>query len=304
MPDPARKVESAPAIGTALEFTNLDKVFIRKAKKTKGDIVQYYTAIAPLLLPFIADRPLVLRRYPNGIDKPAFFQQRVGKGVPSSVRTELIPQPDDSSDRRIVGGDLTTLLYCAQLGAIDVNPWHSRVGSIAYADYSIIDLDPGVGATFRRVIDVARWIKEVMDELGVSGALKTSGASGLHVYVPLPAETSYDSSLLLAKLIATRVAQQHGKHATITRTVKARARGTVYVDYLQNVQGKSVASVFSLRAQPAASVSTPLSWQELSNDLDPRAFTIDNILGQASARATLWSRALSTPNDLRKLGPA
>ncbi len=156
MPDPATKVELAPVIGTALEFTNLDKVFSRKAKKTKGDIVQYYTAIAPLLLPFIADRPLVLRRYPNGIDKPAFFQQRVAKGVPSTVRTELIPQPDDSSDRRIVGGDLTTLLYCAQLGAIDVNPWHSRVGSIAYADYSIIDLDPGAGATFRRVIDVAR----------------------------------------------------------------------------------------------------------------------------------------------------
>ncbi len=143
-----------------------------------------------------------------------------------------------------------------------------------------------------------------MDELGVSGALKTSGASGLHVYVPLSAETSYDSSLLVAKLIATRVAQQHREHATITRSVKARARGTVYVDYLQNVQGKSVASVFSLRAQPAASVSTPLSWQELTNDLDPRAFTLDNILTQASARARLWSRASSTPNDLRKLGPA
>ena len=174
---------------------------------------------------------------------------------------------------------------------------------MAEADYTIIDLDPGEGATFRRVSDVARWTKEVMDELGVSGALKTSGASGLHVYLPLLAKTSCDSSLLLAKLIATRVAQQHGKQATVTRTVKSRPRGTVYVDYLQNVQGKSVASVFSLRAQPAASVSTPLTWQELTNDLDPRDFTIDNILAQALARATMWSGALSKPNDLSALQP-
>ncbi|WP_411279543.1 DNA ligase D [Gemmatimonas sp.] len=301
MPRSAKTGGSGPIADTSLEFTNLDKLFFRKAKKTKGDVVEYYTAVAPFLLPFIEDRPLVLRRYPNGIDQPAFFQQRVANGVPSSVRTEAMLQPDGSNERRFVGGDLSTVLYCAQLGAIDVNPWHSRVGSVAYADYSIIDLDPGEGVPFRRVIDVARWTKEMMDELGVSGALKTSGASGLHVYMPLPAETSYESSLLLAKVIATRVAQQHAKQATVTRTVKARARGTVYVDVLQNVQGKSVASVFSLRAQPAASVSTPLTWQELTNELDPRDFTIDNILPQASARATLWARALSTPNDLHTL---
>lgn len=303
MPQGTKQVESVPAVGPALAFTNLEKTFFRKARKTKGDVLQYYTAIAPSLLPFIADRPLVLRRYPNGIDQPAFFQQRVVKGVPLTVRTEPIMQSDGKCELRLVGGDLTTLQYCAQLGGIDVNPWHSRVGSIAEADYTIIDLDPGEGATFRRVIDVARWTKEVMDELGVSGALKTSGASGLHVYLPLPAKTSYDSSLLLAKLIATRVAQQHGKQATVTRTVKSRPRGTVYVDYLQNVQGKSVASVFSLRAQPAASVSTPLTWQELINDLDPRDFTIDNILAQALARATMWSGALSKPNDLSTLQP-
>lgn len=303
MPRTTAKVSAdvTPGEKAGVPFTNLDKVFFRKAKKTKGDVVQYYTAIAPVLLPSIADRPLVLRRYPNGIDQPAFFQQRVAKGLPSAVRTELIPQPDGTSERRIVGGDLTTLLYCVQLGAIDVNPWHSRVATLSDADYSIIDLDPGEGATFRRVIDVARWTKEVMDELGISGALKTSGASGLHIYLPLPADTSYDSSLLLAKLIATRVAKAHAKQATVTRTVSKRARGTVYVDYLQNVQGKSVASVFSLRAQPAASVSTPLTWDELTNDLDPRDFTIDNVPPQASARAALWLRALAAPNDLEAL---
>lgn len=295
------QVAATPADNADVQFTNLDKVFFRKAKKTKGDVVQYYTAIAPLLLPFIADRPLVLRRYPNGIDQPAFFQQRVAKGVPSTVRTEVVPQPDGTSERRIVGGDLTTLLYCAQLGAIDVNPWHSRVATLSDADYAIIDLDPGEGATFRRVIDVARWTKEIMDELGIVGALKTSGASGLHIYVPLPADTSYDSALLLAKVIATRVSKAHAKQATVTRTVSKRPRGTVYVDYLQNVQGKSVASVFSLRAQPAASVSMPLTWDELTNDLDPREFTIDNVPSQASARATLWSRGLATPNDLAAL---
>lgn len=287
-----------------VHFTNLDKLFFHKARKTKGDVVQYYTGIAPLLLPLIADRPLVLRRYPNGIDQPAFFQQRVAKGVPSAVRTEMVPQPEGTSERRIVGGELTTLLYCAQLGAIDVNPWHSRMATLSNADYSIIDLDPGEGTTFRRVIDVARWTKDVMDELGIAGALKTSGASGLHIYLPLPADTSYDSALLLAKLIATRVANAHSKQATVTRTVSKRLRGSVYVDYLQNVQGKSVASAFSLRAQPAASVSTPLSWDELTNDLDPREFTIDSVPSQAAARAARWSRALATPNDLPSLQSA
>lgn len=297
-----KAVVSSTLATTAIAFSNLDKLFFPKAKKTKGDVIAYYTSIAPLLLPFVADRPLVLRRYPNGIEKPAFFQQRVPSGVPSGVRTATVPQPDGSVQRRIVGGDLTTLLYCAQLGAIDVNPWHSRVDSLHSADYSIVDLDPGVGATFRRVIDVAQWTKEVMDEMGVVGALKTSGASGLHVYIPLPPDTSYETSLLLAKLIATRVAQRHPKHATVTRAVKARPRGTVYVDYLQNVQGKSVASVFSLRAQPAASVSTPLQWSELTATLDPRDFTMDNVLSGAAVRAKAWTRTLSTPNALTALG--
>lgn len=270
--------------GTALALTNLDKLYFGLAQKTKGDVLRYYATVAPVLLSFIADRPLVLRRYPNGIDKPAFFQQRVAQGVPTAVRVEQMMSTDGENERRIVGGDLFTLLYGAQLGAIDVNPWHSRIESIASADYTIIDLDPGDGTSFRRVIDVARWTKEVMDELGVVGALKTSGASGLHVYVPLPPDTSYETSLLLAKLIATRVAQQHPKQATVMRTVKARPHGTVYVDFLQNVQGKSVASVFSVRAQPAASVSTPLQWKELTNDLDPRDFTIDNVLPGAAAR--------------------
>ena len=141
-----------------------------------------------------------------------------------------------------------------------------------------------------------------MDELGVVGALKTSGATGLHVYLPLPPDTSYESSLLLAKLIATWVAKRHAKEATVTRTVKARPRGTVYVDFLQNVQGKSVASVFSVRARPAASVSTPLQWKELMNDLDPRDFTIDNVLSGAAARGKAWGRALAAPNDLSALG--
>ncbi|QJR34288.1 DNA ligase D [Gemmatimonas groenlandica] len=298
------RATATPSADAEVQFTNLDKIFYPKAKKTKGDMVRYYTTIAPLLLPFIADRPLVLRRYPNGIGQPAFFQQRVAKGVPSTVRTEMVPQPDGSSERRIVGGELTTLLYCAQLGAIDVNPWHSRVATLSAADYSIIDLDPGEGATFRRVIDVARWTREVMDELGIAGALKTSGASGLHIYLPLPPGTSYDSALLLAKVIATRVVKGHSKQATVTRTVSKRVRGSVYVDYLQNVQGKSVASVFSLRAQPAASVSTPLRWDELTNDLDPRDFTIDTVPSQAATRATLWSRTLATPNDLESLQSA
>ena len=291
-----------------LRVSNLDKIYFPKLKRTKGDMLRYYAQVSPLLLPHLADRPLVLRRYPDGIDAPAFFQQRAPDDVPDGVRAESVTregkEEPQETERRLVGGDLPTLLYCAQLGGIDMNPWHSRLGSLAFADYSILDLDPGPRAKFGRVVEIARLAMEMLDAYGLHGAIKTSGASGLHIFIPLPARTTYQSSLLLAQLIATEVATASPKEATVVRTVKARPPAAVYVDYLQNVQGKSVASVFSVRARAEASISMPIRASELTADLDPRDFTTQTSIAELRRRAQLWTRALGKPVDLSALGTA
>jgi bifunctional non-homologous end joining protein LigD len=288
------------ARGVALEVSNLDKVFFPKKKLTKGDLMRYYAGIAPFILPVMADRPLVLKRFPNGVKGQSFFQQNAGD-PPEIVRTETIHTQGGSTNLRIVGGDLATLLYTIQLGSISVDPWHSRVHSLDHADYTIIDLDPGPRAQFKRVVEVARWAKEVMDELGLHGAIKTSGSSGLHIYMPLPPNTPNEAATLVAQIVATRVTEAHPKTATIERWVKARGAATVYVDYLQNIIGKTVAAAYSARANENALVSTPLEWGELTDDLDPREFTIESAPQRFAEVGDIWSAQLKKKNSLRAL---
>jgi bifunctional non-homologous end joining protein LigD len=287
--------------GSRLSVTNLGKVFFPKKKLTKGDLMRYYAGIAPLILPVMKDRPLVLKRFPNGVaDGQAFFQQNAGD-TPEGVRVETIETQGGSTNLRIVGGDLHTLLYTVQLGSISVDPWHSRIQSLDYADYAILDLDPSPRATFARVIEVARWVKETLDRFGLHAGLKTSGSSGLHIYVPLPPKTPNESATLVAQIIATQVSEAHPKVATIERSVKARGATTVYVDYLQNIIGKTVAGAYSARANPDAMVSTPLSWDELTDDLDPREFTIETAPTRFEKVGDIWAAALKKPNSLKAL---
>lgn len=262
--------------------------------------MRYYATVAPLVLPVMKDRPLVLKRFPNGVDGQAFFQQNAGE-TPEGVRVETIETQGGSTNLRIVGGDLYTLLYTVQLGAVSVDPWHSRLQPLDFADYAIIDLDPGPRATFSRVIQVARWVKEALDKLGLHAALKTSGSSGLHVYLPLPPKTPNEAATLVAQIIATRVAEAYSKVATIERSVKARGATTVYVDYLQNIIGKTVAGAYSARANPDAMVSTPLAWDELTDDLDPRDFTIETAPARFAEVGDVWAAAMKKPNSLKAL---
>jgi bifunctional non-homologous end joining protein LigD len=286
--------------GVSLDVSNLGKVFFPKKKLTKGDLLRYYATVAPYILPVMADRPLVLKRFPNGVTGPSFFQQNAGE-VPDVVRTETIHTQGGSTNLRIVGGDLATLLYTIQLGAVSVDPWHSRVSSLDHADYTIIDLDPGPRAPFSRVVEVARWAKEVMDSLGLHGALKTSGSSGLHIYIPLPPDTPNEAATLVAQIVATRVSEDHPKFATIERWVKSRGASQVYVDYLQNIIGKTVAGAYSARANPDAMVSTPLEWGELTDDLDPREFTIETAPERFAEVGDIWAKQLKKKNSLRAL---
>ena len=287
--------------GKTLKVSNLDKIFFPKEKYTKGDVMRYYTRIADFILPVAEDRPLVLKRFPNGIDGESFYQQKASETTPPDVRVELIETDGGEKQRRIIGGDLLTLLYTIQLGAISVDPWHSRVQSLEYADYTIIDLDPGPRANFARVIHVARWAKEVIDGFGLNAAIKTSGSTGLHIYLPLPPRTPNDAATIVAQMIATKVSGAHPKEATVERSVKTRGAATVYVDYLQNIQGKTVAAAYSVRAKPGAMVSTPLKWSELTDDLDLRAFHLGNAAERFEKVGDLWGEAMKKKNSLRAL---
>jgi bifunctional non-homologous end joining protein LigD len=281
--------------GGRLGVTNLWKVFWPEPKFTKGDLLRYYARVSPLILPAVADRPLVMKRFPNGIDKPAFYQQRSRiEQPPAGVRIETIADDIDPISepgaRRFVGGNLITLLYMAQIAAISQDPWFSRVQSPLDADYVALDLDPGDGTPFSRVVDVARWIRDELKSLRVPAVPKTSGSSGLHIYIPLPPGTSYESGVLFCQIVATLIASRHPRAATVERMVRKRPRGTVYVDYLQNILGKTLATAYSARASSFAGVSTPLRWEELDEPLDPRDFTIATAPQRFASMPDLWAR--------------
>ena len=282
----------------SLDVSNLDKVFFPATKQTKGDLMRFYTRISPYLLPAMADRPLVMKRFPNGIEGKAFYQQKAPANPPSAVRVVPVSDEGLTTADRLIGGDLTTLLYLVQLGAISIDPWHSRVETVQFADYSIIDLDPGPRAPFARVVEVARAVKEVLDGYRLHAVAKTSGASGIHIVLPLGAGVPNDGARMIAEIVATSVAQQHPKIATIERWVKSRPSGAVYVDFLQNIRGKTVAGVYSVRARPRATVSTPLRWDEVNDALDAESFTMDAVLDRMKTTGDLWAQAMKHPNTL------
>src|SRR6185436_7362139 len=276
--------------GDRLKVSSLHKVFWPKQKLTKGDLMRYYVQVAPFILPAVDGRPLVMKRLPNGITGQSFYQQRAPDEVPEGVQVEVVTlkdrttrapgaartgrtnaRSDDDVLRRVIGGNLKTLLYMTQLAAISQDPWFSRVSSPAFADYAALDLDPMPNVSFSRVLDVARWIRDELDFIGATGVPKTSGADGLHIYIPLPKGTPYEAGLLFCQIVATVVAGKHPKVATVERTVKARGP-RVYIDCLQNILGKTLAAAYSARASEHAGVSTPLTWKEIDAGVDHREF--------------------------------
>ena len=284
--------------GDAIAVTNLHKVFWPKLKLTKGDLFRYYARVAPVLLPVIEDRPLVMKRFPNGVAAKPFYQHRAEE-TPPGVRTGTL----QVSERRthLIGGTLKTLMYTTQLAAISQDPWFSMVQHPRFADHVALDLDPSDGVPFGRCLDVARWIREELTRFGTTGWPKTSGASGLHVYVPLPPRTPYDAGLLLCQIIATLIAQKHPKIATIERSVAARGK-RVYIDALQNVMGKTLASAYSARASDYAGVSTPLSWEEIDAGVDRRDFTLTTVPARIAKAGDLWKGLRAAPGvDLARV---
>jgi bifunctional non-homologous end joining protein LigD len=271
--------------GGRLKVTNLHKMFWPKPKLTKGDLFRYYVQVASVILPAVADRPLVMKRYPNGITGKPFYQHRA-EDVAQGVRVQTVDVADQR--QQIVGGNLITLLYMTQLAAISQDPWFSRVQSVRFADYAALDLDPPEGGKFDRVLDVARAIRDELDALGATGVPKTSGADGLHIYIPLPPGAPYDAGMLFCQIVATVVAQKHPKLATVERSVRARG-SRVYVDCLQNALGKTLATAYSARASPWAGVSTPLTWDEVEQGVRREDFTIRTMADRLNRMGDLWS---------------
>ena len=280
--------------GQRLEVSNLSKILWPGPRVTKGELMRYYVRVSPQILPAVADRPLVMKRFPNGIAAKAFYQQRAPASVPPGVRVDVVPG-DTEVPSRLIGGDLFTLLYMAQLAVVSQDPWFSRVTTPEIADHVAFDLDPMPGVPFARVLDVARFIHDELERLGVPAVPKTSGAEGLHIYVPLPPGTSYESGRLFCQIVATIVADRHPELATVTRSVHDRGR-TVYIDYLQNIRGKTLATAYSARASEHAGVSAPLTWDEVHEGVDRRDFTIRSTPARLAAVGDLWEAVRSGPS--------
>ncbi|HET7342285.1 MAG TPA: DNA ligase D, partial [Methylomirabilota bacterium] len=254
-------------------ITNARKVFWPDEGYTKGDLVAYYETVAPWLLPYLADRPLVLTRYPDGIRGKSFFQKDAPTWAPDWVRTERIrARGVDRDIDYFVVTDAESLRYVVNTGTIPLHLWASRVGSLERPDWLVLDLDPK-GAPFADVVDVALALRGILERLQLPSVVKTSGATGLHILLPLAARYSYEETRTFAALLATLAVETRPAIATIARMIRLR-EGKVYVDYGQNGEGQTIVAPFSVRPLPGAPVSCPLRWAEVTPRLDPRAFTI------------------------------
>jgi bifunctional non-homologous end joining protein LigD len=276
------------------KLTNLDKIYYPEDGITKGDLLKYYDAIAPLILPHLKDRPLSLKRYPNGIHEPFFFQKNTPESYPDWLRTETI-----DGIRYVLAQDKRSLMYLTNLGCIDQNPWMSRIGSLENPDYILIDLDP-YECEFRKVVEAALLVKEKLDKIGLKGYPKTTGGDGMHVYIPIKAEYTYEQARSFAEVIARLLAAERPDLFTTPRSVAKREKDRVYFDYLQISESKTIAAPYVARAYPGAPVSTPLAWEEVTPKLLPSQFNIKNAPKRFARTGDLFEGVLKKPQSLVK----
>ncbi|MEM7164805.1 MAG: non-homologous end-joining DNA ligase [Planctomycetota bacterium] len=283
---------SAPsARKTKVKFTNREKVYFPDLGYTKGDLIDYYAAIAEVALPYMHNRPLHMFRFPDGIDGKSFYNHNAPDHTPDWVLTETM-----GDTRYVICNDRDTLLYLANLGSIDIHPWMSQLGSLDTPDWHVLDLDPD-GSPFPQVVRVARAIGKLLRGIGLQAWLKTSGKSGLHIVIPLIPHYTYEQGRMFGEGIARYVCREHPDIATVERSVSQRG-GRVYIDFMQNHKGQTVVPPYVVRPTPAASVSTPLDWDELTPSLDPADFNISNVPERVAQLGDLFRGTLTEPQDL------
>ncbi len=282
--------------GHRLKLTNLNKVFYPGEGITKRDVINYYDAVAPLILPHLRDRPLSLKRYPNGINEPFFFQKDAEGKVPDWVRLEpIFSEHNQDKIHYIICNDRATLVYLANLASIDQNPWMSRIGTLDNPDFALIDLDPTEGCPYNQIVEAARLVKKTLDSIGLAGYPKTTGGDGMHIYIPLEPVYTFEQVRSFAELLSVLVIKQNPDLFTTPRTVSQRKKAKVYFDYLQISSAKTIAAPYVLRAHPGAPVSTPLDWQEVKAGLEPGQFTIHNVLDRFERTGDLFEAVLTKP---------
>lgn len=277
--------------------TSLDRVYWPDEKLTKFDLLCYYLKVADRMMPFLKDRPAILQRWPRGINAPMFFQQDLDS-APEFIKTVRLTNQEGRELDYGVYTTVASLLHFVTLGTIEQHPWHSTTKRLDKPDYIAIDLDPKK-APWENVLQVALMVKEVADEIGLEVFPKTSGSSGLHIYVPLKPTNDYEKVAEFARMFASEVARRAPKIATVERSIAKRAATQVYVDWMQNARGKSLAAVFTARAKPKATVSMPLTWKQISTGVKITDFTITNAPELLQKKGDPWEGFFDARQKLR-----
>jgi bifunctional non-homologous end joining protein LigD len=270
-----------------VSVTSLDRIYWPDEKLTKFDLLSYYLRVADLIMPFLQDRPAILQRYPRGIKAPMFFQQDLDS-APEFIKTARLTNQEGRQLDYGVYSTTASMLHFVTLGTIEQHPWHSTIKRLDKPDWLAIDLDPK-SAPWENVLQVALVVKEVADEIGLQAFPKTSGSSGIHIYVPLKPANEYDKVSEFARLFATEVAQRAPKIATVERTIAKRKTTQVYVDWMQNARGKTLAAAYTARAKPGATVSMPLTWKQVEKGVKIRDFTITNVVELVKKKGDSWA---------------
>jgi len=285
--------------GQSVPVTNLDRIYWPEEKITKFNLLSYYIAVGKYVLPFLRERPAILQRWPRGIKAPMFFQQDL-ESAPDFVKTIRLQNLQGRELDYAVYTSMASLLHFVNLGTIEQHPWHSTVKKLNKPDWIALDLDPKE-APWQNVLEVALFVKKVCDELSLRAFAKTSGSSGIHIYLPLKPTNDYEKVAEFAKLLAGEVVQRTPKIATVERTIVKRKRDQIYVDWMQNARGKSLAAVFTARAKARATVSMPLTWQQIEDGVKISDFTVKNVPQLMGKNGDPWADFFNQRQTL-KLG--
>ena len=279
--------------GREVRLTNLRKIFWPGLGLTKADLIQYYAAVADALVPHLRDRAMVMKRYPDGAGRPFFFQKRTPSPRPAWIELCRIHHSSGKVIDFPMIQDRAALLWVVNLGCIDLNQWYATCDDVDRPDYLHFDLDPGEGAGFERVRDTALVLREALDALKMPSVVKTTGSRGLHVYVPIVRGPEQKAVWTFAKALAQELASRHPALITAEYRIAKRPRGRVLMDYNQNAWGRTLASVYSVRPTPAATVSTPVTWAELKRGVAIEDFTLKNVPARLARRGDLWKPLLA-----------
>jgi len=298
--NPTEETQVKKINGHELKFTNLGKVYWPKEKYTKRDMLNYYYQVAPYILPYLKDRPQSLNRFPNGINGKSFYHKNVTASAPAWIRMHPYETSDGEKKNFLVPEDEASILYMANAGAIEMNPWNSTIFKEDNPDWCMIDLDPSDENSFEQVILTAQRTKDVLDSFGVESYPKTSGSTGMHIYIPLGAKYNYDQCQLFGKIVATQVHHMLPKFTSVERLTKKR-KSKLYIDYLQNRPKATLAAPYSLRPKPGATVSMPLHWGEVKKGLKMKDFTIENAMDRIKKEGDIFKPVLGKGIDLDKI---